>query len=49
MLEEINSLTGMQVRLNGEQLRLLDEDPPKAKELIGNFIKGQLTACTPRA
>jgi preprotein translocase subunit SecA len=43
MLEEINSLTGMQVRLNGEQLRLLDEDPPKAKELIRNFIKGQLT------
>ena len=43
MLEEINSLTGMQVRLNGEQLRMLDEDPPKAKETIGNYIKGQLT------
>ena len=43
MLEEINSLTGMQVRLNGEQVRLLEEDPPRAKELIGNYIKGQLT------
>ncbi|NTW12900.1 MAG: preprotein translocase subunit SecA, partial [Anaerolineales bacterium] len=44
MLEEINSLVGMQIRMNGEQLRLLDEDPPKAKELIANTIKGQLTA-----
>ena len=43
MLEEINSLTGVQVRLNGEQLRMLDEDPPKAKESISNAIKGQLT------
>jgi preprotein translocase subunit SecA len=43
MLEEINSLTGVQVRLNGEQLRMLDEDPPKAKETISNTIKGQLT------
>ncbi len=43
MLEEINSLSGMQVRLNGEQLRMLEEDPPQAKELIGNHIKGQLT------
>jgi preprotein translocase subunit SecA len=43
LLEEINSLTGMQVRLNGEQLRMFDEDPPRAKELVGNFIKGQLT------
>jgi len=43
MLEEVNALTGMQVRLNGEQLRMLEEDPPKAKEIIGNFIKGQLT------
>jgi len=43
MLEEINSLVGMQIRLNGEQLRMLDEDPPQAKELIGNHLKGQLT------
>ncbi len=43
MLEEINTLAGMQVRLNGEQLRLLEDDPPKAKELISNFIKAQLT------
>ena len=43
MLEEINALVGMQIRLNGEQLRMLDEDPVRAKDLIGNFIKGQLT------
>ena len=43
LLEEINSLVGMQIRLNGEQLRMIDEDPPKAKEFIGNYIKGQLT------
>ena len=43
LLEEINALVGMQVRLNGEQLRMLEEDPPRAKELIGNYIKGQLT------
>ena len=44
MLEEINALVGMQIRMNGEQLRLLDEDPPEAKELIANTLKGQLTA-----
>ena len=43
MLEEINSLIGMQIRLNGEQLRLLDENPPEAKEVIGDYVKGQLT------
>jgi len=43
MLEEINALTGMQIRLNGEQLRTLEEDPPAAKDLIGDYIKGQLT------
>jgi len=43
LLEEINALIGMQIRLNGEQLRMLEEDPPGAKELIGNYIKGQLT------
>jgi len=43
LLEEINALIGMQIHLNGEQLRMLEEDPPGAKELIGNYIKGQLT------
>ena len=43
MLEEINSLMGMQIRLNGAQLRMFDEDPEQAKELIRNFVKGQLT------
>jgi preprotein translocase subunit SecA len=44
MLEEINSLVGMQIRMTGEQLRLLEEDAPKAKGLIANTLKGQLTA-----
>ncbi|MBI4762147.1 MAG: hypothetical protein HZC39_02850 [Chloroflexi bacterium] len=43
MLEEIAPLVGMQIRMNGEQLRLLEEDPPKAKELIANTVKRQLT------
>jgi len=43
ILEEINALTGMQIRLNGEQLRMLEEDQHQAKEIIGNYIKGQLT------
>lgn len=43
MLEEINSLMGMQIRLNGAQLRTFDEDMNEAKELIRNFVKGQLT------
>jgi len=43
MLEEINALVGMQIRLNGEQLRMLEEDPPRAKELVSKYISGQLT------
>jgi preprotein translocase subunit SecA len=43
MLEEINALMGLQIRLNGEQLRLFDEDPEEAKELVRNFVNGQLT------
>ncbi|MEW6286891.1 MAG: hypothetical protein AB1509_11755 [Chloroflexota bacterium] len=42
MLEEINPLVGMQIRMNGEQLRLLEQDPQKAKELIANTVKGHL-------
>jgi preprotein translocase subunit SecA len=43
MLEEVNALTGMQIRLSGEQLRLLDEDTLEAKETIKNHITAQLT------
>ncbi|NWG35280.1 MAG: preprotein translocase subunit SecA [Chloroflexi bacterium] len=42
MLEEINSLVGLQIRLSGEQLRLLDEDPPGAKKFIGDQVRKQL-------
>jgi len=43
MLEEINALVGMQIKLSGEQLRLFDEDLNQAKETIKTFIKAQLT------
>jgi preprotein translocase subunit SecA len=44
MLEEINTLLGMQIRLNSEQLRKLDEDLDEAKELIRKYLSLQLTA-----
>ena len=44
MLEEINALVGLQMRLNNEQLRAMDEDPDEAKETIRNLIDGNLTA-----
>ncbi|PWB68789.1 MAG: hypothetical protein C3F07_21530 [Anaerolineales bacterium] len=43
ILEEINALTGMQIRLNGEQLRKFDEDIDEARDLIRNFVSAQLT------
>jgi len=43
-LEEINTLIGLQLRLNNEQLRLMDEDPEDAKEQIRNLIVANLTA-----
>ncbi len=43
MLEEINALVGMQIKLNGEQLRLFDEDTYEAREMIKNIINAQLT------
>jgi len=43
MLEEINSLLGIQLRLNGEQLRTLGEDPDDAKEHIQDSLSAQLT------
>jgi preprotein translocase subunit SecA len=44
MLEEINALVGLQLRLNNEPLRALDEDPEEGKEAIRNLIAGNLTA-----
>jgi preprotein translocase subunit SecA len=43
ILEEINNLLGMQLRLNNEQLRTLGEDPDEAKEHIRNLLTAQLT------
>jgi preprotein translocase subunit SecA len=44
MIEEISALVGLQLRLNGEQLRHMDEDPEGAKEDIRNLISANLTA-----
>ena len=46
MLEEINSLVGMQLRLNNEQMRALGEDPADAKDTIRKMVEGQLIANT---
>lgn len=44
MLEEISALAGLQLKLNGEQLRSLGEDPEAAKETIRTLVAGNLTA-----
>ncbi len=44
IVEELNSLTGMQLRLNNEQLRVLGEDPADLKDDVKAMIAGQLTA-----
>jgi preprotein translocase subunit SecA len=44
MLEEINNLLGLQLKLNSEQMRALAEDPQDVKEDIRNFLSAQLTA-----
>jgi preprotein translocase subunit SecA len=44
IVEELNSLVGMQLRLNNEQLRGLGEDPAGLKDDIKTMIAGQLTA-----
>jgi preprotein translocase subunit SecA len=44
ILEELNGLLGLQLRLNNEQLRAMDEDPEGVKEDIRNLIAGNLTA-----
>ena len=43
MLEELNNLLGLQMRLNNEQLRALGEDPEDAKEKIRSLLTAQLT------
>ena len=43
MLEELNSLVGMQLRLNGDQLRRLGEDAEEMKEDIRNLVAANLT------
>jgi preprotein translocase subunit SecA len=43
MLEEMNNLLGMQLKLNGEQLRMLGEDPADVKEDIRNLVAAHLT------
>jgi len=44
ILEEINKLLGVQLKLNSEQMRALGEDPQDVKEDIRNFLSAQLTA-----
>jgi preprotein translocase subunit SecA len=43
MLEELNGLLGMQLRLNNEQLRAFGEDPESIKEDIQSLISNNLT------
>jgi len=43
IVEEINNLLGMQLRLSNEQLRALGDDPEDAKEEIQNLVSAHLT------
>ncbi|MEP6894313.1 MAG: hypothetical protein ABI986_01775 [Chloroflexota bacterium] len=43
MLEEINALTGVPIKLNNEQLRSLGEDPFEGKKTVKTLVTGQLT------
>ncbi len=43
IVEEINNLLGMQLKLNNEQLRALGEDPQDLREDIRNILSSQLT------
>jgi preprotein translocase subunit SecA len=44
MLEEINALVGVQLKLSNEQLRALGDDPESVKESIHDLVAGNLTA-----
>jgi preprotein translocase subunit SecA len=43
MLEEVNALTGVPIKLTNEQLRLFGEDTDDDKETIKNMVRAQLT------
>jgi len=43
IVEELNSLVGVQLRLNNEQLRTLGEDPESVKDDVKEMIRAQLT------
>ncbi len=43
IVEELNSLIGMQLRLNSEQLRALGEDPEDVKDDVKEMSRAQLT------
>ena len=43
IVEEINSLLGLQLRLNGEQLRTLGQDPEDLKDDLRNHLRAHLT------
>ncbi len=42
IVEEVNGLVGMQLRLNNEQLRALGDDPADAKDQIRKMVEAQL-------
>ena len=44
ILEDINNLTGMQLKPNNEQMRVLGEDPEDVKEDIRSLVSANLTA-----
>jgi preprotein translocase subunit SecA len=43
MLEEVNALTGVPVKLNNEQLRSFGEDAYDSKDTVKTLVTGQLT------
>jgi preprotein translocase subunit SecA len=44
ILEEINNLLGMQLRLNNEQIRMLSEDPEDVRDDLRSLVTANLTA-----
>jgi len=57
LLEELNSLVGVQLKLNNDQMRALGEDPESLKDdikrnvsmqLVGNFVSRIISAATNR-